>query len=171
MNKKLIFGLLSCLFCITIASCNDSEVIYEAKKYQISVVNSDDYKITVDKNEAIVNSIITVSVDVTNSNMYLKDVLYNDTSIFNNNSGTIYTFLMPEANVTVTAITANYEEKLVTDSISRPFASFRSSDSKTLVKGTGNVNFHIDFNASYMSILNMEIVSTNTAVLTLNMIS
>jgi hypothetical protein len=146
-------------------SCNNGEdVIYEATKYKVSVVNTNDYTINVDKSEGTVNTLITVDIDLNNTNIYLTDVLYNGISFFNDNA-TSYSFFMPESDVSITATTANYKEKLVSDSTSKPFATFRSTDSKTLAKGTGNAVFHIDFNGSYMTILKCDITSTNINIL------
>lgn len=160
MKKTLLCSLcLLSLSFVSLASCSDGEEVKVETKYKITSTDTVDYEVTPSVAEAKPGTKIDVGVKLLNSDKYLTDILYNDVSFFNSKSAT-YSFVMPEKDVNITCSVEAYAEVL-TDG----FATFSSSNDKTLVPNKGVRSLHIDLDASYMTILNTNVVSTNESVI------
>ena len=164
--RNIAWALFAVLCMIALAGC-DGENPPEETKYTVTLAESEDYALTADKTEGVFGDKITVSVNLRTSEKKLIAVTCrsgDDTTSALRTGDTTFSFILTK-NVTVSALLEEYTEALATDTTSRPFAAFASSNTKTLVPDTGSVGLYLPLNASYMTILNLHITSSDPSVI------
>lgn len=164
--RNIAWALFAVLCMIALAGC-DGENPPEETKYTVTLAESEDYALTADKTEGVFGDKITVSVNLRTSEKKLIAVTCrsgDDTTSALRTGDTTFSFILTK-NVTVSALLEEYTEALATDTTSRPFAAFSSSNTKTLVPDTGSVGLYLPLNASYMTILNLHITSSDPSVI------
>ena len=169
MKKNFLYAITAVamvLVCaLALVACDEEiESTGEFPKYNITLENGKYYTLTADKTVAESIENVTITVNVLDSDKKVAAVKYGDKFAHEVDDVT-FKFPMPANDVTVSAILEDRKEQLASDSTSRPFMTFASSNVKTLVPNTGDFNMHIALNASYMAILNYEIKSSNQAVI------
>ena len=112
----------------------------EPQTYTSTAAESEDYTLTPDKTSAAAGDTVTVTAEMKNTDKYITGVKYNEEDCDEENGK--YTFTMPAENVTLSAVTANYEQVL-TD----PFVWFDLTNSFAIAK---------DAKYNYSDILNTE---------------
>lgn len=169
MKKNFLYTIIAvamvlvCAFALV--ACNEEvEGDPEFPKYNITLENGRYYTLSSDKTVAESVDTITITVTVLDPDKKVAAVKYGEQYAHEIDDVT-FKFSMPARDVTVSAVIEDRKEQLASDSTSRPFMSFASSNVKTLVPNTGVFNMHIALNASYMTILNYEIKSSNQAVI------
>ena len=166
-NLRNILIILLAFICATaFTGCKDDNQPKETV-YTVTITQSADCTLTADKTEGVFGDVITVNAKLNNLDKKLVAVTYTgktETSRASKQSETAFSFIIT-ANVTVAAVLEDYVEQLKTDDYSRPFATFSSTNPRTISPNTGNAGLYISFNASYMTILKIDIVSANQSVI------
>lgn len=147
MKKGKILAWVAALCAATLltgllAACGDGGENNggEPQTYTITAAESEDYTLTPDKTSAAAGDTVTVTAVCENADKYITGVKYNEEDCDEEDGK--YTFTMPAANVTLSAVTANYEQVL-TD----PFVWFDLTNSFAIAK---------DAEYNYSDILNTE---------------
>ena len=164
--KSIILSMVALVCALTFVGCG-SDKPPEETKYKITLTQSEDYSLTSNMAEGVLGDTVTITVELKNFEKKLTAVTYSsetETDRASRQNDTTFAFFLTK-NVTVSAVLEDYVEVLATDSTSRPFAAFSSSNTKTLVPNNGNCSMYISLNASYMTILNYEITSSNQNVI------
>ncbi len=168
MNKiqSIILSVIAVVCALTFVGCGGDKPPEETK-YKITLTQSEDYSLTSNMEEGVFGDAVTITVELKNFEKKLTAVTYRsetETDRASRQSDTTFAFILTK-DVTVAAVLEDYVEVLATDSTSRPFAAFSSSNTKTLVPNNGNCSMYISLNASYMTILKSEITSSNQSVI------
>lgn len=168
MNKiqSILIAIVAVVCALAFVGCGDDKPPEETK-YKITLTQSNDYTLTSNMTEGVFGDTVTINVELKNFEKKLTAVTYRSetkTDRAIRQSDKTFAFILTKA-VTVSAVLEDYVEVLATDSSSRPFATFSSSNTKTLVPNSGSVGLYIPLNASYMTILNYKITSSNQSVI------
>lgn len=168
---KYILTMVLCVLCslVFVACGNDNSENAKSKQYTISLETSTDYELFSDKLNAEAFEEVTISVTLKTVDKKLVSVKYGNKTISQSSEGK-FRFLMPSSNVTVSAVLEEYQEILASDNTSRPFVSFDSSNTKTIVPNTGNIELYAPMNASYMTIMRKSVTSSNPNAIPTNAI-
>lgn len=164
--RNILITLLAFICATAFTGCKDDAPPKETV-YTVTITQSADCTLTADKTEGVFGDVITVNAKLNNLDKKLVAVTYTgkyETSRASKQSDTAFSFVLT-ANVTVAAVLEDYVEQLKTDDYSRPFATFSSTNPRTISPNTGNAELYIPFNASYMTILKIDIVSANQSVI------
>ena len=163
MNKlqTIFLAVIAVVCAFTFVGCGDNEP--EEPKHTITLTQTDDYGLTANKTEGVFGDEIIINVELKNFDKKLTGVSYGS-GMAGKKTDTSYSFVLTK-NVTITAILEDYAEQLTSDTSSRPFAAFSSSNTKTIVPNTGDAELSIDLNGAYMTILNSTITSSNQSVI------
>lgn len=133
----------------------------EAPKHTITVQQTEDCVVSVDKTQAEFAETVTVTVELKNTDKYVEKVTYNGSEA-SRRSETTYDFLMGNDDVTVAVELKEYQQQLISPN---GFATYLTGNLTTLAKNSGVVDLTVSLNGSYMTILNWEIKSTNQAAI------
>lgn len=172
---KYILTMVLCVLCsLVFVACGSDNSgggngNQKAKKYTIALETSTEYELFSDKLNAEALEEITISVTLKTIDKKLVGVKYGNKTVSQNSDGK-FRFLMPSSNVTVSAVLEEYQEILASDNTSRPFVSFDSSNTKTIVPNTGNIELYAPMNASYMTIMRKSVTSSNPNAIPTNAI-
>lgn len=163
--------MVLCVLCslVFVACGNDNSENAKSKQYTISLETSTEYELFSDKLNAEALEEITISVTLKTIDKKLVSVKYGNKTISQSSDGK-FRFLMPSSNVTVSAVLEEYQEILASDNTSRPFVSFDSSNTKTIVPNTGDIELYAPMNASYMTIMRKSVTSSNPNAIPTNAI-
>ena len=117
MKKGKIFVWLAaaCILALcagVLAACGDGGENNggEPQTYTITAAESEDYTLTPDKTSAAAGDTVTVTAVCENADKYITGVKYNEEDCGEEDGK--YTFTMPAANVTLSAVTEAYAEVL-----------------------------------------------------------
>lgn len=168
---KYILTMVLCVLCslVFVACGNDNSENAKSKQYTISLETSTDYELFSDKLNAEAFEEVTISVTLKTVDKKLVAVKYGEKTVSQNSDGK-FTFLMPTTDITVSAVLEEYQEVLASDDSSRPFVSFDSANTKTIVPNTGDIELYAPMNASNMTILRKSISSSNQNAIPTNAI-
>lgn len=168
---KYILTMVLCVLCslVFVACGNDNSENAKSKQYTISLETSTDYELFSDKLNAEAFEEVTISVTLKTVDKKLVAVKYEEKTVSQSSDGK-FRFLMPASNVTVSAVLEEYQEILASDDTSRPFVSFSSSNTKTIVPNTGDIELYAPMNASYMTIMRKSVTSSNPNAIPTNAI-
>lgn len=168
---KYILTMVLCVLCslVFVACGNDNSENAKSKQYTISLETSTDYELFSDKLNAEAFEEVSISVTLKTVDKKLVAVKYGEKTVSQNSDGK-FTFLMPTTDVTVSAVLEEYQEVLASNDTSRPFVSFDSANTKTIVPNTGDIELYAPMNASYMTILRKSISSSNQNAIPTNAI-
>ena len=133
----------------------------ETPKHAITVQQTEDCAVSVDKTQAEFAETVTVTVELKNTDKYVEKVTYNGSEAVKR-SETTYDFLMGNDDVTVAVELKEYRQLLISPN---GFATFLTENPTTLAKNCGIVDLTVSLNGSNMTILNWEIKSTNQAAI------
>ncbi len=163
--------MVLCVLCslVFVACGNDNSENAKSKQYTISLETSTDYELFSDKLNAEAFEEVTISVTLKTVDKKLVAVKYGEKTVSQNSDGK-FTFLMPTTDITVSAVLEEYQEVLASDDSSRPFVSFDSANTKTIVPNTGDIELYAPMNASNMTILRKSISSSNQNAIPTNAI-
>ena len=164
--RNVLITLLAFICATAFTGCKDDNPPKETE-YLVTITQSADCTLTADKTEGVFGDVITVTAKLNNLDKKLVAVTYTgkyETSKAGRQSDTTFSFVLT-ANVTVAAVLEDYVEQLKTNDSSRPFAEFSSANPRTISPNTGNAELYIPFNASYMTILKINIVSANQSAI------
>lgn len=168
--KKSIFTALVCLaLSVAIfAGCTPAEPQTIDSQYNVTLPQSADFSVSADKTSAKAQEQVTLTVTMTNTDKYLTAVKYNGNTC--NGENGVYTFTMPSEDVSVTVETADY----VTVTEDGDFATLDEGNLYTVAQNATHNSenilqkqwgFDVWFDSNYMSILNSEIISSDTEVI------
>ncbi len=162
--RNIIISFLVCLMVVlSFSACNGNggdNKETQAKQYKITLETSNDYVLTSDKKTAEAFDVVTINVQLNSIDKKLVAIKYGQETVGQNNNGS-FSFFMPVNDVTVSAVLEDYEENLKSDTSSRPFISFSSGNAKTVVPNTGTAKLYLSINASWMTILNSSVTTSN----------
>ena len=169
MKKSSIFALTFAFLSLVggglcLTACGDPP---QPKEYDITVEESSDYVVTIPQT-AKKGEFVDVEVDIINQEVVFENVYYNGTPC--DTMAYSYYFIMPAEDVTITVETSPREEVYSTSFV------WLDSDATFEIATDGEFTFSdtrdflVHFNASYMTILYSDIISTNQAVIPNNAI-
>ena len=164
-TKRLIATILTLIMAcglVVFTACSDKNDSQPSlPKHKITVQSTEECAVSVDKEKAEFADTVTVTLDLKVTDKYVDRVTYNGNSATKRSENT-YDFLMGNDDVIVAVELKPYQQKL---SDSNGFATFLTSNPKTVAKNNGSVDLTVSLNGSYMTILNWEIKSTNQAAI------
>ena len=173
MKKGKILAWVAALCAATLltgllAACDDGGENNggEPQTYTVTAAESEDYTLTPDKTSAAAGDTVTVTAEMKNTDKYLTGVKYNEEDCDEEDGK--YTFTMPAANVTLTAVTEAYEEVL-----DDGMATFASLNTKTIAKTetADTATLLVLFDQNYMTGIKYEIASSDESVIPVSAIT
>lgn len=173
MKKGKILAWVAALCAATLltgllAACDDGGENNggEPQTYTVTAAESEDYTLTPDKTSAAAGDTVTVTAVCENADKYITGVKYNEEDCDEEDGK--YTFTMPAANVTLSAVTAAYEEAL-----DDGMATFASLNTKTIAKTetADTATLLVLFDQNYMTDIKYEIASSDESVIPVSAIT
>lgn len=164
MKKGKILAWVAALCAATLltgllAACDDDGENNggEPQTYTITAAESEDYTLTPDKTSAAAGDMVTVTAEMKNTDKYITGVKYNEEDCDEEDGK--YTFTMPAANVTLSAVTENYEQ--VTQN---GFATLINTDGATFGINSGTATLRVEFSSGTTNVVT-QFASSNPSVL------